>query len=346
MAYTPYYSGGWQNNEEGGTPINAAALNHMESGISTAVERTGDTMTGNLVIQGDIYPSVVLKPTRSDNTMVGIVEGSYTGTAALSIYEDSSGTNRRMIQVQSASAASSLDNAIMLRDGVNGTITNYRVFHAGMATPVPVANGGTGAADAAGARAAINAVNKAGDTMTGRLVVPEFRVNNPTGTPSVVLMNNGQALISIGVHSSKRGIFAQYGNNTSHYEVFMLPATNDDLTSNPYYSLLSDKNAVTVAQGGTGANNASDALKNLNVRAGTATIESVAANSQASVFVNFETPMPIDTYTVTCTKNGAVTPEISWSVASRATNRFAIIVYNSGNAALTNITMFWQAIAM
>lgn len=182
--------------------------------------------------------------------------------------------------------------------------------------------------------------------MTGRLVVPEFRVNNLNDMPSVVMMNNGQRLLSISLHSSKRGIFAQYGNNTSHYEVFMLPATDDDLTANPYYSLLSDKNAVTVAQGGTGANNASDALKNLNVRAGTVTIESVAANSQTSVFVNFETPMPLATYTVTCTKNGAVTPEISWSVSSRATNRFAINVYNSSSAALTNITMFWLAIAM
>lgn len=36
MAYTPYYSGGWQSGEEGGTPITPAALNHMEDGIAAA----------------------------------------------------------------------------------------------------------------------------------------------------------------------------------------------------------------------------------------------------------------------------------------------------------------------
>ncbi len=36
MAYTPYYSGGWQSGEEGDTPITPAALNHMEDGIAAA----------------------------------------------------------------------------------------------------------------------------------------------------------------------------------------------------------------------------------------------------------------------------------------------------------------------
>lgn len=35
MAYTPYYSGGWQSGEQGGTPITPAALNNIESGIGT-----------------------------------------------------------------------------------------------------------------------------------------------------------------------------------------------------------------------------------------------------------------------------------------------------------------------
>lgn len=36
MAYTPYYSGGWQSGQEGNTPITPAALNNMESGIENA----------------------------------------------------------------------------------------------------------------------------------------------------------------------------------------------------------------------------------------------------------------------------------------------------------------------
>ena len=48
MAYTRYYSGGWQSGQEGGTPITPAALNHMEAGIEGSLPLAGGTMTGNL----------------------------------------------------------------------------------------------------------------------------------------------------------------------------------------------------------------------------------------------------------------------------------------------------------
>lgn len=35
--YTPYYGGGWQSGESGGTPITPAALNNMENGIGAAL---------------------------------------------------------------------------------------------------------------------------------------------------------------------------------------------------------------------------------------------------------------------------------------------------------------------
>ena len=39
-SYNPYYSGGWQSGEEGGTPITPDALNHMDDGIAGAYDYT------------------------------------------------------------------------------------------------------------------------------------------------------------------------------------------------------------------------------------------------------------------------------------------------------------------
>lgn len=53
-----------------------------------------------------------------------------------------------MLEVRTAAYASSMDNEVLLRTAVNGTFYSYRMFHAGMATPVPIANSVTGAANA------------------------------------------------------------------------------------------------------------------------------------------------------------------------------------------------------
>ena len=53
-----------------------------------------------------------------------------------------------MLEIRNRSYESSRDNALLLRDVVDGSYYAFRVFHAGMATPVPVANGGTGAGSA------------------------------------------------------------------------------------------------------------------------------------------------------------------------------------------------------
>ena len=117
-----------------------------------AVKKSGDTMTGNLSIQSSLYPSLYLLPTY-DNTKNRIVfEGSYAGAASFSAWDDSSGNNRRMLEVRNASYESGRDNALLLRDVVDGSYYAFRVFHAGMSTPVPIANGGTGAITAAEAR--------------------------------------------------------------------------------------------------------------------------------------------------------------------------------------------------
>lgn len=40
---------------QAGTPISAANMNKIENGIANAVEKTGDTMTGTLTIEGSLF---------------------------------------------------------------------------------------------------------------------------------------------------------------------------------------------------------------------------------------------------------------------------------------------------
>ena len=129
--------------EQGGTGASTAANACAALG---AVKKTGDTMTGNLSISSSLYPSVYLLPYYNFTTNRTVFEGSYTGASSFASWEDSSGNNRRMLEVRTKKYESSMDNAVLLRTCDNGTWGSYRLFHTGMATPVPVANGGTGGA--------------------------------------------------------------------------------------------------------------------------------------------------------------------------------------------------------
>ena len=131
--------------DQGGTGANSAS---GACGNIGAVKKSGDTMTGNLNISGYLYPSLYLLPTYNNTTNRTVFEGSYTGASSFASWQDSTGNNRRMLEVRNAAYQASRDNAVVLRDVVNGNYYTYRVFHAGMATPVPIANGGTGASSA------------------------------------------------------------------------------------------------------------------------------------------------------------------------------------------------------
>ena len=154
----------------GGTGATTAAAALAALG---AVKKSGDTMTGNLTIQSNLYPSVYLKPTYNDTTNRTVFEGSYLGASSFASWEDSTGNNRRMLEVRTKGYEASLDNAVMVRVCDNGTWGNYRVFHAGMPSGVPIANGGTGATDAATARSNLGA-NNASNLSTG--TVPAARL--------------------------------------------------------------------------------------------------------------------------------------------------------------------------
>ena len=131
--------------DQGGTGAETASAACTKLG---AVKKSGDTMTGNLAISGYLYPSLYLLPTYNSTTNRTVFEGSYIGASSFSSWEDSTGNNRRMLEVRNAAYQASLDFAVLLRTCTGGTWASYRLFHAGMATPIPLANGGTGASSA------------------------------------------------------------------------------------------------------------------------------------------------------------------------------------------------------
>ena len=173
----------------GGTGATSAAGAIANLG---GVKKTGDTMTGNLNISGYLYPSMLLLPTYNDTTNRTVFEGSYAGASSFAAWEDNTGNNRRMLEVRTKAYQNSLDWAVLLRVCDAGTWANYRVFHSGMPSGVPVANGGTGATTAANARSNLG-TNNAGNITTGTLAMARLPFKVAYGSGSVA----GNSALSI-----------------------------------------------------------------------------------------------------------------------------------------------------
>ena len=102
-----------------------------------------------------------------------------------------------MLEVRTKGYESSLDNAVMLRVADAGVWSNFRIFHAGMPTGVPVANGGTGATTAANARANLGA-NNAGNLTTGTIPAARLPFKIAYGSGNV----SGSSALSINYSSA------------------------------------------------------------------------------------------------------------------------------------------------
>lgn len=152
------------NIDKGGTGATTASDALTNLG---AVKKTGDTMTGSLTIENSISSSLKLDDTSSNSR--GNIFAS-NNKLVLDSKDLNVGDSRRLV-ISNATAEASKDRALLYTDvNSDGSGTSYRIFHAGMETPIPIANGGTEATSASGALIKLGAVAKAGDTMGGTLI--------------------------------------------------------------------------------------------------------------------------------------------------------------------------------
>lgn len=133
----------------------AMATNYTDTMTSKYVSKSGDTMTGDLNIQGYYNPFISLIPTESSKIKKSVFSCDGNGILSMAIWEDESKQNGRIFEVRAKPFENSLNNALLLRVYDNGNQSSYKVFHSG--TTVPITSGGTGATTAAGALTALGA---------------------------------------------------------------------------------------------------------------------------------------------------------------------------------------------
>ena len=210
----------------GGTGGTTAAAARSNLG---AVNKAGDTMTGNLNIQGSLYPSMQLKPTQSGQTNQTVFEGSYVGASSFAAWEDNTGNNRRMLEVRTKAYAASLDNAVMVRVCDGGTWGNYRVYHEGMETVIPLSKGGTGGTSAATARSKIGA-NNASNLTTGTLPAARLPFKIQYGQTTVTGVSWTTVSLTAGFTATPT-IIVSYAGNPSSSGIAVLKTGSESTTS-------------------------------------------------------------------------------------------------------------------
>lgn len=222
----------------GGTGATTAANAIANLG---AVSKSGDTMTGNLIVSDH---NINVKKTNADISASTIAQNQYA------IFGMTDKNDRYIGYVQAnndTSGASSI--TVASRKYINNSNVNNGVTLSVNASGVRSVN----VNDDEAWRNAINAVNKSGDTVTGQLLIQQSvnytsnttQMNFAIGrTAKTYIVNNGYS-----AGNTFTAIVQEHPTGGAHEE-FRLPISIS--TDSGTYNILTSKTPVTLEQGGTG----------------------------------------------------------------------------------------------
>ena len=109
-----------------------------------------------------------------------------------------------------------------------------------------------------------DAVKKSGDTMTGQLIMGNHSgVKGDTWTSIAFYDSDGNSRGNMMISDANTWHVNVKETGATYADRYLLPTPTANKTEDSWYDILTTKAAVTVAQGGTGATTAADALANL-----------------------------------------------------------------------------------
>lgn len=252
MAYTPHT---WQANEL----VTPEKLNAIEIGLGNTISNTGsNTIDGNLTTKG-----IYVNPTNSESNAFLLLrrpEGTYganinfsrtTSNLQFTLYPtdyDASKNNYCTYYIESAptGASSSSSRKILSTANIVNDLTSAST------SDVLSANMGKTLND--------SKLNLSGGTLTGTLTLG----NN------TLIFKNGDRRTGLILNSGGQFHIYSYPSdntdaNTTNREWYHLPLPDSGRTETGNYTILTSKTAVTVNQGGTGADTAAAARTNLGI---------------------------------------------------------------------------------
>ena len=229
-----------------------------ESKYHNIITSKGGTINGSLIINAN---SLFV---RNNVPMVNLqnADGSET-MGALSGVANGSGSNYT-VRLAARGKGTSFYEYYSTPYAANNLTANKYYDLLTTRSAVTVAQGGTGATTADSACANLGAVKKSGDIMTGQLTATQLNASIGNGYTIMAADRNNKTtfLLQQDVATSRVQLM-QIHPNSAFAERYRLPYANAEATADTNYDILTTKNTITIAQGGTGATTAEGALTNL-----------------------------------------------------------------------------------
>lgn len=175
-------------------------------------------------------------------------------------------TTANNAQTAAGNAQTTANNAKTAADNAKTAADKANTDIAKLSERVDSLNVGQGEVDTSGL------VKKTGDTMTGALATPKLQIMSPDLNESWPVLEFGIYQDEVFTASSRIGTMSDgytltiantCTDDAEKGEYYFFPITDTGRSENGIFQILTTKTPVLVSQGGTGANNPTDALANL-----------------------------------------------------------------------------------